>query len=130
MRQILFDTIVCGTFIWLAGYLASLAVLFSDLEYAVWGKIVLVLFIPLLFIFTFWHFQSRDLPLRYYAGVGIAWGIIAVLLDIPFIVIRFNAGNYYGPDVFCYYGATVLIPVAAGLYVRHVRTSAAPGNNP
>jgi hypothetical protein len=57
---------------------------------------------------------------RYYAGVGVAWALIAVVLDYLFIVLLFQA-TYYGFDVFVYYGMTFLIPVGVGLYLIRVR---------
>lgn len=79
-------------------------------------KKVLLLSIPCAAIFAFGYFSGRDLPLRYYAGVGIAWSLIAVVPDYPFIDLRFGAFQYYTPDVYLYYAAMLLIPVRAGLY--------------
>ena len=50
-------------------------------------------------------------------GLGIAWVLIAVLLDYLFIVLLFQA-TYYEPDVFVYYTVTFLIPVGVGLYLN------------
>jgi hypothetical protein len=116
MEQFLRDTVYAGTLLWLTGYLASMAVYFSGLNYDFWGKVVLLLYIPCVAIFAFWYFSSRDLPLRYYAGIGIAWSLIAVVLDYPFIVLRFGAFQYYTPDVYLYYAAMFFIPVGAGWY--------------
>jgi len=116
MEQLLRDTVYAGTLLWLAGYLASMAVYFSGLNYDFWGKVVLLLYIPCAAVFAYWYFSGRDLTLRYYAGVGIAWSLIAVVLDYPFIVLLFGANQYYGPDVYLYYAAMVLIPIGAGWY--------------
>jgi hypothetical protein len=116
MEQLLRDTVYTGTALWLAGYLASMAVYFSGFNYAIWGKVVLLHYIPCAFIFAFWYFAGRDLTPAYSAGIGVAWSLIAIALDFPFIVLRFGAYQYYTPDVFVYYAAMFLIPVVAGRY--------------
>ena len=60
--------------------------------------------------------SGRDSPLEYYAKVGIAWVLIAVVFDYLFIVRLFQA-TYYEADVFVYYALTFLIPVSVGLYL-------------
>jgi hypothetical protein len=56
---------------------------------------------------------------QYYAGVGVAWMLIAIMLDYLFIVLLFRA-SYYGADVFVYYVLTFFIPVGVGLYLLRV----------
>lgn len=124
MEQVLRDTVYAGTLLWLAGYLASMAVYFSGFDYDFWGRVVLLLYIPCAFVFAFWFFTGRDLTPRYFAGVGVAWSLIAIVLDYPFIVLRFGAYQYYTPDVYLYYAAMFLIPVTAGLYRK--RTAITP----
>lgn len=118
MEQILRDTAYTGIILWAAGYLASMAVYFSGLDYDFWGKVVLLLYIPCAFAFAYGYFSKRELSLLYYAGVGVAWSLVAVVLDYPFIVLRFGAYQYYGWDVYLYYAAMVVIPVAAGAAIR------------
>ena len=127
-ESLLRDTVYAGTLLWLAGYLASMAVYFSGLSYPVWGRVVLVLYIPCTTVAAWIWFRERDLPLRYYAGVGLAWSIIAMALDFPFIVLRFSAWQYYTPDVYLYYLLMFLIPVGAGTYIGTGR--AAAGRDP
>ena len=117
MEQLLRDTAYTGITLWAAGYLASMAVYFSGLDYYLWGKVVLLLYIPCAFVFAYWYFAGRELSIRYYAGVGLAWSLTAVVLDIPFIVLRFSAWHYYGPDVYLYYAAMFFIPVIAGAFI-------------
>ena len=119
MEQVLRDTVYAGVLLWVAGYLPSMAVYFSGLDYVIWGKIVLILYLPCAAVFAFWYFSGRHLPLRYFAGVGLAWSLIAIMLDYPFIVLRFGAWQYYGPDVYLYYIAMALIPPGAGWYLRY-----------
>jgi hypothetical protein len=56
---------------------------------------------------------------QYYAGVGVAWALIAIVLDYLFIVLLFGAA-YYGADVFVYYVLTFFIPLGVGLYLLRV----------
>ncbi|VVB63623.1 Uncharacterised protein [uncultured archaeon] len=68
-----------------------------------------------------WWFNKRErLRLQYYAGVGVGWALIAIVLDYLFIVLLFQA-NYYGIDVFVYYAVTFLIPVGVGLFLNRSR---------
>jgi hypothetical protein len=117
MEQILRDTAYTGILLWAAGYLASMAVYFSGLNYGLWGKVVLLLYIPCAAFFAFWYFNGRDLSFRYYAGVGVAWSLIATALDFPFIVLRFDAWHYYGVDVYLYYAVMLLIPIGVGMCI-------------
>jgi hypothetical protein len=119
MKQILKDTAGLGTGLWLIGYLASLLLFFSPFA-AIMGWILLVVFTPVTIAVAWWWFRARDLALTYYAGVGAAWTVIAVVLDYLFIVLLFQA-TYYGPDVFVYYAVTFLIPVGVGLYLIRAR---------
>lgn len=130
MEQLLRDTVYAGILLWAAGYLASMAVYFSLPDYSFWGKVVLLVYIPCAFGFACWYFSRRTPPLRYFAGVGAAWSLIAIVLDFPFIVLRFGAWQYYGPDVYLYYAAMVVIPVVAGLYVRKTSTRQDDGTLP
>ncbi|OPX63619.1 MULTISPECIES: hypothetical protein [unclassified Methanoregula] len=118
MEQLLRDTVYAGILLWAAGYLASMAVYHSLPDYGFWGKVVLLLYLPCAFGFACWYFSGRILSLRYSAGIGISWSLIAIILDFPFIVLRFGAWQYYGPDVYVYYIAMAVIPMAAGTLIR------------
>ena len=116
MKQWVKDTVGLGTGLWLFGYLASLVLFFSPFS-GTMGWIITAVFTPVTIAITWWWFRARDLPLGYYAGVGVVWTVIAIVLDYLFIVQLFRA-DYYGPDVFVYYALTFLIPVGVGLYLR------------
>lgn len=117
MRTVLKDTAGLGTLFWLIGYLASMVLYFTPLS-SVMGWVILVIFTPVTIVITWWWFRTREhLTLRYYAGVGVAWMLIAVVLDYFFIVRLFGAATYYAPDVFLYYALMFLIPVGVGLYL-------------
>jgi hypothetical protein len=113
MMQRIKDTAGAGILLWLIGYLASLALFFSPFA-GIMGWVLIAIFTPVTIAITWWWFTGRDLSLSYYAGVGIAWAAIAVVLDYLFIVLLFHTA-YYGPDVFVYYALTFLIPVGVGL---------------
>jgi len=117
MKQWIKDTAGLGTAFWLIGYLASL-VLFYTPYAGIMGWILLAVFTPVTIAIAWLWFKHREpLTLQYYAGVGGAWVIIAIILDYLFIVLLFQE-TYYEPDVFVYYTATFLIPVGVGLYLN------------
>ncbi len=115
MKPWILDTVGLGTGLWLFGYLASLVLFFTPVA-GIMGWIITAVFTPVTIAVAWWRFRERDLPLKYYAGVGLAWTMIAIVLDYLFIVQFFRA-DYYGPDVFLYYALTFLIPVGVGLYL-------------
>jgi hypothetical protein len=119
MKQWIKDTAGLGTGLWLIGYLSSLVLFFSPFA-GIMGWVLLAVFTPVTIAVAWWWFSARDLAIAYYAGVGIAWTVIAVVLDYLFIVLLFQA-TYYGSDVFVYYALTFLIPVGVGLYLRWAR---------
>ncbi len=126
MKQWIKDMAGLGTGLWLMGYLASLALYFTPLWETMGGWVLLIIFTPVTIAITWWWFRKQDfLPLPYYAGVGIAWMLIAIVLDYLFIVRLFQA-TYYGPDVFVYYAMTFLIPVAVGLFLNRTRGGPVP----
>jgi len=116
MLQQIKDTAGLGILLWLIGYITSLVLFFSPFA-GIMGWILISVFTPVTVAVTWWWFRARDLSLLYYAGVGIAWTAIAIVLDYLFIVLLFQA-TYYGPDVFVYYAITLLIPVLVGLVNR------------
>ncbi len=115
------DSAGLGTLFWLIGYVASLVLFFSPFA-AQMGWILIAIFTPVTIAITWWWFRSRDLPLSYYAKVGIVWVAIAVVLDYLFIVLLFSA-TYYGIDVIIYYALTFLIPVGVGLFLARNRST-------
>ena len=126
-QQVLKDTLGLGTFFWLAGYLASLVLFFTPFSNSM-GWILLVTLTPFTLWVTWWWFSRRGrLPLTGYAGIGIIWMLMAVVLDYLFIVLLFNAVGYYMPDVLLYYALMFLIPVGVGLYLRRAGTASPPG---
>jgi FtsH-binding integral membrane protein len=118
MHQVLKDTAGLGLFFWLLGYLAGIVLFFTPFAGSM-GWIILVLFTPFTILVTWWWFRPRErLSLRYYAGVGIFWMLIAVVLDYLFIVLLFRATAYYSLHIFLYYALMFLIPAGVGLYLN------------
>jgi hypothetical protein len=125
MKQWIKDTAGIGTALWLMGYIASLVLFFSPYA-GIMGWVLAAFFTPVTIVITYVWFRRRDsLPLQYYAGVGVAWMVIAIVLDYLFIVLLFQA-TYYGVDVFVYYAVTLLIPVGIGLFLNRNRTPVNP----
>ncbi len=120
MMQLVKDTAGLGMALWLIGYLASLVLFFSPYA-GIMGWILIAVFTPVTIAIVWWWFRKRErIPLPYYAGVGVAWVLIAIVLDYLFIVMLFQE-HYYETDVFVYYTVTFLIPVGVGLYLNRSR---------
>jgi hypothetical protein len=120
MKPWIKDTAGLGVALWLIGYLASLVLFFTPYA-ATMGWILTAIFTPVTIAIAWWWFRKREhLSLEYYAVVGVAWVLIAVVFDYLFIVLLFQA-TYYNPDVFVYYALTFLIPVGVGLYLNRSR---------
>jgi hypothetical protein len=118
MEEWIKDTVGLGILFWLFGYLASILLFLSPFASNM-GWIITAVFTPFTMAVTWWWFRARNLTLTYYTIVGLAWTVIAVVLDYLFIVRLFQT-SYYGPDVFVYYALTFLIPVGIGIYLVRV----------
>lgn len=112
MKQFIRDAVLLGTALWLLGYLASLLLFVTPLH-PVMGWVLIGFFTPVTTAIAWYWFRARDQPLPYYVKVGLAWTVLAIVLDYLFIVLLFSA-TYYGPDVFVYYAVTFAIPVGVG----------------
>jgi len=117
MHPFIRDALVPGIFFWLVGYLAGIVLFFTQYR-EILGWILIVVFTPFTIAVTWWWFLNRMQPaLRYYAGVGIAWSIIAIVLDYVFIVNLFSSAGYYTLHIFLYYGLMFVIPVGVGMFL-------------
>jgi hypothetical protein len=127
MHPVLKDMAGPGIVFWLIGYLAGIVLFFTPLKESM-GLLMLVIFTPFTVAVTWWWFRKRRyLPLQYYAGVGISWMLIAVVLDYLFIVLLFGATSYYALHVVLYYVLMFLIPVGAGICLNRAGPVAPPG---
>jgi hypothetical protein len=128
MHPALKDIAGPGILFWLVGYLAGIVLFFTPFA-AGMGWIILVIFTPLTVVVTWWWFRRRErLSLQYYAGTGVAWALIAIVLDYLFIVTLFSSTAYYAPDVYLYYALMILIPVGVGWYLNRAGP-VVPGTN-
>ena len=118
MQESIKDTAGLGTFFWLVGYLAGMVLFFTPFKDNM-GWIITALLTPFTIVVTWWWFKSRDYEsTEYYAGVGITWALIAIILDYLFIVMLFNSTAYYTLHIYLYYALMFLIPVAVGIYLN------------
>jgi len=117
MNPFIRDALGPGTFFWLVGYLAGIVLFFTPYR-DILGWILLVVFTPFSIAVTWWWFRKRErLSLQYYAGIGFAWSVIAIVLDYIFIVVLFSATGYYSLHIFLYYVLMFAIPVGVGMYL-------------
>jgi|WetSurMetagenome_2_1015567.scaffolds.fasta_scaffold11592_3 hypothetical protein len=122
MQQILKDTAGPGVLFWLVGYLAGMVLYFTPFKDSM-GWIMLVIFTPFTIAVTWGWFRHRDmLSLNYYAGVGVAWALIAVVLDYLFIVTLFSSTAYYALHIYLYYALMFLIPAGVGMYLNREKS--------
>jgi hypothetical protein len=117
-QQILKDTAGPGIFFWLVGYLAGMVLFFTPFRDNM-GWIIAAIFTPFTILVTWWWFRNRGyLSREYYASVGVAWALIAIVLDYLFIVRLFGSPAYYSLHIYLYYALMFLIPVAIGMYLN------------
>lgn len=121
MKQWIKDMIGLGTGFWLLGYIFSIVLFFSPYTRSM-GEILLSVCTPATIAISWWWFRDRDHPREYYLKVGLAWTVLAIVLDFLFIVMLLQA-TYYGGDVFVYYALTFLIPVGIGYYLAGGRAN-------
>jgi cbb3-type cytochrome oxidase subunit 3 len=123
MNPVIKDTLGLGTLFWLIGYLAAMVLFFTPFA-NIMGWIMLAVFTPFTIAVTWWWFKKQERhPVEYFAGVGIAWTLIALVLDYLFIMVLLKATTYYGPDVFLYYSLTFFIPVTVGVYLNRPKAA-------
>ncbi len=108
------DFLGYGLGLWILGFALGM-IFFPFVPAHLIGIPILLIMTPITLYATFKRFKNTKHPLAYYAGVGIAWLAIAVVLDYFLLVKAFNVQNYYDVDVMVYYALTFLIPVAVGI---------------
>jgi hypothetical protein len=117
-QQPLKDAAGLGILFWLIGYLAGMVLFFTPFKDSM-GWIITAIFTPFTILVTWWWFRNRGyLSREYYAGVGVAWALIAVVLDYLFIVMLFGSTAYYSLHIYVYYTLMFLIPVGVGMYLN------------
>lgn len=110
-KQILKDYLGWGLFLWLIGYILGI-VFFMLVPRSMIGWFIM----PVGIIITLWVLfeKIKSNSFEYYLGLGIAWALIAVILDYIFIVNLFNESSYYKLDVYLYYIITFTLPLIVG----------------
>ncbi len=108
------DFLGYGFGLWLLGFALGM-LFFSFVPASLLGLPILLVMTPVAIYATLKRFKNANYSLSYYAGVGVAWLAIAVVLDYFLLVKAFNVQNYYDADVIIYYAVTFLIPVGVGL---------------
>jgi hypothetical protein len=101
-----------GLGLWLIGYVLGVAMFF-----VVPAALIGWVLTPIALVITIWVLATRiDGPsLGFYAAVAVIWALLAVVLDYVFIVrLLHPADGYYKADVFIYYAAMLVLPLAAG----------------
>ncbi len=115
-KQIFFNTILWGFFLWLFGYILGF-VFFPIAPKEAIGWFIL----PFGLGVTLWVLLKkikRD-TFSCYIGLGVIWTIIAVIFDYIFLVQLLNATDYYKFDVYCYYFLTLTLPMIVGWFKLH-----------
>jgi hypothetical protein len=108
------DTLLLGAALWLLGYLASM-ILYSVVPYTLLGWVLSAILTPITLCIAYLRFNHRKDTAPYYVKVGVVWALVAIILDYIFLVRLLNLAGYYKLDVFIYYIAMFLIPLAIGL---------------
>lgn len=111
-KQFLKDAFVWGFVLWLIGYILGF-LLFFLVPQPFLGWFIMP--IGLLITYLVLKKKIKSTGLGYYLKLGIAWTLIAVILDYLFLVKLLKpADGYYKPDVYLYYGLTLVFPVIVG----------------
>ena len=122
MNQKLVDTIGFGFLLWLIGYFMGFFIItIPGYPQIMTAPVILTAFSLAVGLvtaaFAYVRFRKRrEISWLYAFLVGIAWTILAIVLDFIFIVLLFNAPNYYRPHIFIYYAFTLVVPSAVAKY--------------
>jgi hypothetical protein len=108
------NMVIWGFILWLVGYIAGMVLFFVvPKEFIGW---IITPFATLLTIWVLLKKVKRP-ELMCYFGTGLIWTIMAVVLDLIFLVLLLKTGtSYYQPDVFLYYGLTFTLPIVVGYW--------------
>ncbi len=111
-RKFLKDYLFWGFLLWLLGYLLGL-LFFILVPRDFIGWVIMPIGILATVIVLFKKIKSKSF--KHYVKIGIAWTLIAIILDYVFLVklLRPQDG-YYKFDVYVYYLSTFLLPVLVG----------------
>src|SRR5262245_15946099 len=118
-RQALIDMLGLGLLLWALGYAMGFViitlpgypdVMLQPAMLAGFGLLVTAVTSGL----AYWRFRGRGgISWAHAAAIGASWLGVAVVCDFLFIVLLFQAWNYYRPDVALYYAITLVAPALA-----------------
>ena len=113
-RPLLKDGLLWGGALWLIGYILGF-IFFAFVPTAIIGWVIMPFGVALTLWVVYAKIKSHSLP--YYAALGAAWAIIAIVCDYLFLVQLLKPiDGYYKLDVYLYYALTLLLPVLVGWY--------------
>lgn len=107
-KQLLKDSLVWGSVLWLIGYVLSF-ILFFIVPPLMIGWIIAPIGTITTLLVLCKKIRSNDF--KYYLVLGIVWVVMAMILDYLFIVKLLNPVGYYKPAVYLYYGLTLGLPI-------------------
>ena len=111
-KKFIIDSLGWGFILWLIGYILGFAFFFITPPSLIGWVIT-----PIGVIITLWVLFKivKGDSFKYYFWLAIIWTAIAVILDYLFIVKLLKpVGGYYKPDVYLYYGLTLILPILVG----------------
>ncbi len=110
-KQFYKDAFLWGFILWLIGYALGI-ILFAVVPANMIGWVIM----PIGIIITLWVLlkKIKGNSFKYYVILGLAWAVMAVVLDYFLLVKAFNATGYYKLDVYLYYLLTFALPVIVG----------------
>jgi hypothetical protein len=118
-KQFIKDTLGWGFVLWLFGYVLGIALFF-----VVPANLIGWTITPFGIVVTLWVLlkKIKNEKLPYYLKLGIAWTLIAIVLDYIFVVKMLKpAGGYYKLDIYVYYALTFLLPLGAYYWKKSKR---------
>ncbi len=113
-KNFLINAFGFGILLWIIGFALGM-MLFPFVPVAYIGLPILAIMTPVTFFVAYKRFRSKAYKTNYYLAVAAVWLLIALLFDYIFLVIAFNAQNYYDADIMVYYILAFAIPAAVGI---------------
>lgn len=124
-KRLVIDALGFGGLLWMIGFTLGMVFFpFVAAEYL--GIPILAILVPVTLVVAYYRLRRRPAPATHILIVAVMWLGIALLFDYLFLVKAFHVSNYYDLDVVVYYGATLLVPLAAGFAGRMTRAPEPP----
>lgn len=120
-RFLIRDCLGWAVLLWIIGYVLGF-VFFPLVPMEMIGWYVMPIGLAIT-CYVLWKWVRVDVLSRA-AVLGIAWCLIAIVLDYLFIVKLLNPSDgYYKLDVYLYYASALLLPLAAALIRRRLHAA-------